>query len=141
MLARSLGLSDRITWKGAQAQEDILRLYREADLFALACRIGSDGDRDGLPNVLVEACSQKLACVSTEVAGVSELLCDGANGVIVEPENALALAKALAHLIGDPAYRMRLGASAEQTVRDRFDHRTGVRQIVELFEREWRGTP
>ena len=54
------------TWKGALAQEEVLEHYRRADLFALACRIAADGDRDGLPNVLVEASSQRLACVSTD---------------------------------------------------------------------------
>src|SRR5262249_27968026 len=65
--ATELGLSDRIEWRGAQAQEAVLAAYREADLFVLASRISADGDRDGLPNVLLEAQSQRLAVVSTEL--------------------------------------------------------------------------
>jgi glycosyltransferase involved in cell wall biosynthesis len=138
-LGDSIGLGDRILWKGAQAQDEVLRHYRQADVFALACRIGSDGDRDGLPNVLVEACSQKLVCVSTDVSGVTELLSDGVNGIVVEPDNPQVFAKALVRLITDPAYRARLGDAAEQRVRERFDCRSSVRQLVELFEYEWRG--
>ncbi|MGO8658038.1 glycosyltransferase, partial [Rhizobium ruizarguesonis] len=66
-LASELSISGRIVWKGAMAQEDVLDHYRRADLFALACRIADNGDRDGLPNVLVEASSQRLVCVSTDV--------------------------------------------------------------------------
>lgn len=138
-LGDSIGLSDRILWMGAQAQDEVLRHYRQADVFALACRIGSDGDRDGLPNVLVEACSQKLVCVSTDVSGVTELLTDGINGIVVEPDNPKVFAKALVRLITDPAYRVRLGEAAEQYVRQQFDCRSSVRQLVELFENDWRG--
>jgi glycosyltransferase involved in cell wall biosynthesis len=137
-LADALGIGDRIMWKGAQAQEDVVRHYREADLFALACKIARDGDRDGLPNVLVEAGSQKLACVTTEVAGVTEFLADGISGIVVEPGNPAVLAKALLRLIRDPEYRARLGEAAERIVRQRFDHQSSVRQLAQLFEDEWR---
>ncbi len=137
-MAESLGLGHRIKWEGAQAQDQVLRHYRHADIFALACRVGSDGDRDGLPNVLVEAGSQKLACVSTDVSGVGELLTHEVNGLLVEPGDPEAFAGALKRLIGDPAYRLRLGEKAEQTVRERFDHRSSVRQLTELFECQWR---
>ena len=73
-LADKLGIADRITWKGALAQEDVLVHYRSADIFALACRVAADGDRDGLPNVLVEASSQNLVCISTDISGIPELL-------------------------------------------------------------------
>lgn len=139
-LAESLGLSDRILWKGAQAQEEVLKHYRQADVFALACRIGRDGDRDGLPNVLVEACSQKLACVSTDVAGITELLTDGENGIVVEPDDPQVFAKALLRLIKDPAHRVRLGEAAQRSVREKFDYRSSVRHLVKLFECEWRQT-
>jgi glycosyltransferase involved in cell wall biosynthesis len=136
-LAGALGIADRITWKGAMAQEDVLAHYREADLFALACRVASDGDRDGLPNVLVEASSQRLTCVSTDVSGVPELLTDGENGLVVPPEDPQALASALEQVIGNPALRHRLGETAEKRVRDHFDHHASIRQLTRLFEEQW----
>jgi glycosyltransferase involved in cell wall biosynthesis len=136
-MALSLGIAHRIIWKGPQAQEEILQHYRQADLFALACRVGSDGDRDGLPNVLVEACSQRLACVSTNISGVTELLEDGINGLVVEPEDPEAFSRAMLQLITDPAYRKQLGKAAEKTVRERFDCRSGIKELVSLFEAEW----
>ncbi|MGX5848458.1 glycosyltransferase [Mesorhizobium sp. PL10] len=139
-LARKLGLEDRVSWKGALAQKEVLEHYRSADIFALACRITADGDRDGLPNVLVEAASQRLACVSTDISGVPELLSSDETGLLIPSENPTALAQALERLIRDPALRARLGDAAEQRVRGNFDHVASIVQLKDLFEREWRAT-
>ena len=139
--ARRLGLADRITWKGATAQEEVLAHYRRADLFALACRVAADGDRDGLPNVLVEASSQGLACVSTTVSGVPELITHGDNGLLVRPDDPAALAGALESAIRNPDLRASLGAAAERRVREHFDYHSSVRQLKALFEQSWREAP
>lgn len=136
-LASSLGLAGIVEWKGALAQDEVLALYRRVDIFALACRIAADGDRDGLPNVLVEACSQRLVCISSNISGVPELLTDGTDGLLVEPNDPQALAEALTRAIRDPALRERLGNAAERRVRDHFDHHSSVRQLAALFEAEW----
>jgi glycosyltransferase involved in cell wall biosynthesis len=137
-LAGRLGISERISWNGLLAQEDVLEHYRRADIFVLACRIAADGDRDGLPNVLVEAASQKLACVSTNVSGVPELLTPEENGLVVPPDDPAALAVALERAIRQPALRKRLGLAAEARVRGHFDHMSSIGQLKDLFEREWR---
>ncbi len=136
-LAAELGIAKKVVWHGSMSQTEVLQHYRGADIFALACRITADGDRDGLPNVLVEASSQALACISTDVSGVPELLVDGENGFIVPPEDPQALAHALEKTIRDPALRQRLGKAAERTVRGSFDHQTSIRQLKNLFETEW----
>ncbi|OHV79891.1 glycosyltransferase family 4 protein [Ensifer sp. LCM 4579] len=141
VLAGELGLAERVCWNGALDQKDVLARYRESDVFALACRIAADGDRDGLPNVLVEASSQRLACVSTAVSGVPELLEDGENGLVVPPEDPRTLSVALELLIRDPDLRRRLGAAAEMRVRTAFDHQSSVRQLIGLFQDEWRQVP
>jgi len=106
--ARRLGIDARIEWRGAQAQAAVLAAYRAADIFALPCRVRGDGDRDGLPNVLLEAQSQKLPCVSTRVSGIPELIEHEVTGLLVEPRAIGALAEALSRLIADPAQRRRL---------------------------------
>jgi glycosyltransferase involved in cell wall biosynthesis len=131
--AQSLELAHRIDWHGAQAQDSVLARYREADLFVLASRIAADGDRDGLPNVLVEAASQGLACVSTSLSGIAELLINEENALLVEPENPVALADAFARAIRAPALRRRLGDAAEKRVRCDFDHRRSIAQLSKLF--------
>ncbi|VAW14094.1 Glycosyl transferase, group 1 family protein [hydrothermal vent metagenome] len=117
---RQLGIAGRITWLGARPQGEIIACLRGADIFVLASRIAADGDRDGLPNVLMEAQSQALPCVATDVAGIPEFLIDGETGLLVPPEDPGALASALARAIGDPGLRHRLGAAGYRRLVDEF---------------------
>jgi len=118
--AHALGIAERITWRGPLAQEDLLAQYRAADLFALACRVARDGDRDGLPNVLMEAQSQALACVATRVSAIPELIEDGATGLLVTESDVPALAAALEDLIRSPERRRALGDAGQARVRAQF---------------------
>lgn len=136
-LAENLGIAGRITWKGALDQRDVLQHYRDSDLFTLACRITADGDRDGLPNVMVEAASQGLAVVSTTVSGITELFEDGQNSLLVAPDAPDALAGALARMIGDPQLRLALAQKAEHKVRTQFDHHHSIRDLERLFAESW----
>ena len=104
-----------------------------ADLFVLAAKIAADGDRDGLPNVLMEAQSQGLACVATDISGIPELIEDGATGLLVPPGDPPALAPALAELIGDPARRAALGAAGERRVRGAFAMTAGIDLLAARF--------
>src|SRR6266478_3642925 len=124
--AGRLGLEKHIEWRGARPQPEVLAAYREADLFVLAAKIGRDSDRDGLPNVLMEAQSQGLACVATQLPGIGELIEDGRTGVLVPSGNPRALAAALEALIRDPARRIRLGVAGEARVRREFDMTGGI---------------
>jgi glycosyltransferase involved in cell wall biosynthesis len=131
--ARDLGLERRVVWLGAQDQDTVLIQYRLADIFVLPCRIADDGDRDGLPNVLVEAQSQSLACISTPISGVPELLGDGTSGLLVPPDDARALSQALLQLGTDPDLRLRLGKAGARRVLQAFDHAQAVSDLVILF--------
>lgn len=131
--ADRLGLNARVRWAGALPQQDVLAACRDADVFVLPCRVADDGDRDGLPNVLLEAASQRLACVSTQVSAVPEFIESDRTGLLVPPENPPALARALERLIGDPPLRERLGGSAQRRVLDAFDHDTTVGRLLALL--------
>jgi glycosyltransferase involved in cell wall biosynthesis len=131
--AERLGIAHRIEWRGARPQPEVLAAYRAADLFVLAAKIGRDADRDGLPNVLMEAQSQRLACLSTRLPGIAELIEDGATGVLVPPDDPASLAAALHSLIGDPARRARLGAAGEARVRRDFAMQHGIAALAALF--------
>lgn len=138
-LARESQIEDRITWLGATDQKEVLANYQSADVFALACRITADGDRDGLPNVLLEAASQGLACISTRVSGIPEFF-DDENGVLVEPEDSAMLATALERAIKSPELRNKLGKTAQVKIRSEFDYHNSINQLVELFDTEWQKT-
>jgi glycosyltransferase involved in cell wall biosynthesis len=131
--AAALGLADRIEWQGAQAQAAVLAAYRAADLFVLASRIAGDGDRDGLPNVLMEAQSQRLACLATRVAAIPELIDDEHTGLLVEPRDIDGLAAALGRLIADPALRDRLAAAGSARVRERFGFQATIDRLAQLL--------
>lgn len=131
--ASRLGIADRIDWFGALPQGDVIDRYRQADLFALASRVGDDGDRDGLPNVLMEAQSQALACIATDVSAIPELIVDGETGLLVPAEDPAALAGAIADLAADPERRLFLGRSGESRVRGKFSFTEGVDRLAEKF--------
>jgi glycosyltransferase involved in cell wall biosynthesis len=128
--ADRLGIAGRITWRGPLAQAEVIQAYRAADLFVLASRVAGDGDRDGLPNVLMEAQSQALACLSTRVAGIPEVIEDGATGRLVAPGDTAGLAAALQALIRDPQSRSALGQAGAIAVRHRFDCHAGIERLA-----------
>jgi glycosyltransferase involved in cell wall biosynthesis len=131
--AKSLAIADRIAWLGARSQQDVLEAYRAADLFVLACRIAADGDRDGLPNVLMEAQSQGLACISTTVSAIPELIDNGETGLLVPPDDPAALARAIERLIRFPDLRVRLGSAGMRRVRSRFSLERGIDRLARRF--------
>ena len=131
--AERLGLSRRIEWRGAMPQPEVLAAYREADLFVLASKVAKDGDRDGLPNVLIEAQSQRLACVSTDVSAIPELIEQDVTGLLVPPGKPIALAETLERLIRDPEERARLGAAGEHRVRRLFSMEAGIDLLARRF--------
>lgn len=131
--ARALGIAGRVAWRGALAQDELLAEYRAADLFALASRIAASGDRDGLPNVLVEAQSQGLACVASAVSAIPELIEHGRTGVLVPPESPDELAGALAGLIGNPARRRAMGESGRARVAERFGLEPNLSRLAAKF--------
>src|SRR5919106_970327 len=134
--AERLGVADRITWRGALAADGVLEAYRAADLFVLASQVAPDGDRDGLPNVLLEAGGMELAMVASRVAAVPELIEDGVNGSLVPPGDPAALASALAALIADPAARLRLGRAGRARGLERFAMAPGVDRLAARLHAE-----
>ena len=128
--AAGLGLESRIEWLGALPQTRVLACYREADLFVLPSKISADGDRDGLPNVLMEAQSQHLACLSTNISGIPELILHAETGWLVEQKDSAQLSKALARLIGDPDLRQSLAQAGFERVREQFSMERGIDCLV-----------
>lgn len=131
--AARLGLAERTEWRGALPQEKVLEAYRAADLFVLASKVDRAGDRDGLPNVLMEAQSQDLACVATTAGAIGELIEDGRTGVLVPPGDAPALAQAIAALLADPERRRALGQAARARVARDFAFRDNLARIAARF--------
>ena len=123
-------IAERIVWRGALPHDQVLDAYRSADLFVLANRIAPDGDRDGLPNVLLEAGALELPVVASRVGAVPELIEDGVNGRLVPPDDPPALAEVLAALMRDPAARLRCGRAGRRRVLDQFAMEPGLDRLA-----------
>jgi len=128
--ARILGIADRIDWRGRRPQTDVRDLLARADLFVLASKVAPDGDRDGLPNVLLEAQSMGVACVATDAAGIPELITHGETGVLVPPADPAALADGILSLATDPGRRAEIATAGACAVRTRFDMNAGLDAIA-----------
>ena len=127
------GLTDRVQFLGTLTQAELFDEYRGSNVFALACRITDDGDRDGIPNVMMEAMAAQLPVVSTAVSGIPELVENDVNGLLVPPEDAGALADAIWRLSKDPALSQRLAAAGAETIAEHFDGEVLARRMVDLF--------
>jgi glycosyltransferase involved in cell wall biosynthesis len=132
-LAERLGIAARVRFLGPRSAGEVWAAYRRADVFALASRIAPDGDRDGLPNVLLEAASQEVALVATRVSAIPELIRDGVHGLLVPPDDVDALAAALGRLVAEPQLRRRLAQAACVRVRRQFDHEGGIDRLAALL--------
>lgn len=126
-------LTDVVEFLGIVNQQQLFDLYCRSTVFALACRVDDSGDRDGIPNVLMEAMAAGLPVVSTAISGIPELVAEGANGLLVDPEDPRALADALLRVIKDPQLASDLAAAGRATIAQRFDGCQLAGQLAELF--------
>ncbi|MCO6187644.1 glycosyltransferase family 4 protein [Rhizobium sp. L1K21] len=132
--AAERGIAEKVAFLGEMAQAEVIGEYMNADLFALPCRVASSGDRDGLPNVLVEAQNTGLMCVSTTVSGVPELIEDGRNGLLVPQNDAISLAAALEKAIRNPKMRAEMGRIGSEIVARDFEHEASIKPLVKLLQ-------
>lgn len=130
---RQLGLDEMVKLYGALPHEAVIEQYKQATIFALPAIQGTDGDRDGIPNVILEALAMELPVISTRHSGVPEVVEDGVNGLLVPPEDAQALAGALEQLIRSPDTRQQFGRVGRQIVAERFDPEKNTRRLLEAF--------
>jgi glycosyltransferase involved in cell wall biosynthesis len=132
-LIQELHLEPLVLLMGQQPLEEVVGLYQRADIFALPCQIAQDGDRDGIPNVLMEAMACRLPVVTTAVSGIPELVQHNHNGLLVPQQDPEALALALAHLLDNPAIRQRLGQTGRETIEQHFSSSYASHQLKALF--------
>jgi len=120
-LADRHNLSERITFTGAVNQDQVRRLYQEADIFVLPSITADDGDTEGVPVVLMEAMACGIPVVSTQYAGIMELVIDGVSGLLAPEKDIAALTEKLLHLLDHPQVAQGLAMAARQRVDREFD--------------------
>ncbi|WP_299651771.1 glycosyltransferase family 4 protein [uncultured Tateyamaria sp.] len=127
--ATRLGLSDRITWRGACDQPEVIEAMRAADLFVLPSRVAANGDRDGLPNVLMEAASQKLPILSTPVSAIPEFIDTEVHGILSKDDPA-DLADAMMRVASDPSLGSALADAAHDRLHTAFTMQPGIAHLA-----------
>jgi glycosyltransferase involved in cell wall biosynthesis len=129
-----LGLDQVTETPGTLPHQDLLRYYRQADLFVLGCQIAKDGDRDGIPNVLVESMAMGVPVVATWVSGIPELVDDGETGLLVQPQDPQEMARAMHQLLTDADLRARVIPAARRKVHEQFDNIPLADELVRTYE-------
>ena len=112
---QDLGLEQHVALLGAQTHEEVIDAYRRAWVFVLPCVVGDDGDRDGIPNVILEAMAMGLPVVSTRHSGIPEVVEHEVTGLLVRPADATGTGRGA-------------GAGARGPRRRRADGRAGPRR-------------
>lgn len=132
-LRAELGLEGHVTLLGEQNNEHVRALMREADIFVLPCVEAKDGDRDGIPVVLMEAMACGLPVISGDIAPIHELVHDKETGLMVSAADHAALANALLTLICDDDLRLRLGTAGRALVEAEFSQAANVERLTRFF--------
>jgi glycosyltransferase involved in cell wall biosynthesis len=128
-----LGLEEIVYLLGALPHQAVIDAYREATIFVLPAVVSQDGDRDGIPNVILEAQAMELPVVSTRHSGIPEVVKDGINGLLVEPADTAALAQAIAKLLEDSALCVEMGQRGRQIVTEKFDVDRNAQSLLDAI--------
>jgi glycosyltransferase involved in cell wall biosynthesis len=132
-LVHELGVDAQVTFTGPLTEAEVHAEYEHAHVFALACRELENGDRDGIPNVLLEAMAHGLPVVSTRCSGILEAVEDERSALLAEPDDAEGVADRLAQILADDVLRSRLGSGAARRVRERFDRTANLPTVIEAL--------
>ncbi len=131
-------LQEVVKLAGAVPQKMLLDEVRNASVFAAPCIVGNDGNRDGLPTVLLEAMALGTPCISTDVTGIPEVIRHNRTGLMINQHDPHQLADAIETLLNDPAKRVELSRRARQLIEADFDIKNNSAQIRHLFQRSER---
>ncbi len=137
-MVKDFGLGPRTRMLGTLPREEVIDHYRRAHCFALPCKVAENGDRDGIPNVLVESMAVGLPVVSTRVSAIPELVEDGVTGSLVAPEDPEALARAITDVLLHPENHRESVLRARVKVEEDFDNRRNTAHLNALFQKALR---
>jgi len=128
-----LKLEDCVFLVGKMTQDELIELYCQADIFVLPCYVTENGDRDGIPNVLLEAMAMKVPVISTNISGISELIKHKINGILVPPKEPYLLAIELENLLKQPELRNTLGELGRKQVTNNFSINKNITDLKNIF--------
>ena len=129
------GLAGRIAFPGWLPPDGLRGRMAEADALVVPSVVAGDGDRDGVPNVLLEAAAAGLPIVACDAGGIGEFVIDGETGRLVLPGDPAALAEGLRSAASDPEATRRLAEGARKKVENEYDLRENTTLLMDLFTR------
>ena len=132
-LRDSLGLADAVHFLGERSRETIIQALHSSDVFVLTPTVTEDGDRDGIPNVLVEAMACGLPVVSTSAGGIPELVTHSENGFLTAPGDVASIENLIATLLDSPKLRQQMGVAARRTVESGYDVNMAAERLQRIF--------
>ncbi|MEB3165290.1 MAG: glycosyltransferase [Cyanobacteriota bacterium] len=130
-----LKLDDLVTLLGPRTHGEIIEEVSSAAMFVAPCRIASDGNRDGLPTVLLEAMALGTPCISTDVTGIPEVIIHEQTGLLVEQANAEALAAAMLRLLHSQQEASTLARNGRALIEKSFDVNANAESLIALYQR------
>lgn len=134
-LVKHLKLADRVHLTGWISAEEKLRYYEKCSFFVLPAVYDKHGDTEGLGVVMIEAMYCAKPVIASNVGGITDIIIDRVNGLLVPPADPPALAEAIKLLATDDALRKKMGAQAKKDVDARFNWNTIVNKLIALYEK------
>jgi colanic acid/amylovoran biosynthesis glycosyltransferase len=134
-LIQALALAGVVELVGPMPREDLIALYPQARVVVAPCVVAADGNRDGLPTVLIEAMALEVPVVSTPVTGIPEIVRHGETGLLVPPHDPAGLAIAIECVLHDRARSLAMARAGRACVEQHFEIRKNITQLRELFEK------
>jgi glycosyltransferase involved in cell wall biosynthesis len=131
---KELDLQEQCKCLGTRTHTEVLEQFRQTDLFVLACKIAKSGDRDGIPNVLVESLAMGVPALSTNVSAIPEILKHGETGYTIEPENPELMAESIKKMLLDDNLRNRISEQGREWVYKQFNNRYWVQNLADIFQ-------
>lgn len=130
---RRLRLTDVVDTPGFVPHDQLLQYMDDHDMLVVPSVVHSSGDRDGIPNVIMEALSNRLPVIATDVAGISEVIRDGETGLLIPQRDAVALAEAIRRMTEDRDAALRMASAGKALVEELFDAQTNIRRLYDLY--------
>ena len=132
-MIRKLKLEKVTKWLGTQPHHVVLDHYRQADLFVLGCEVAPNGDRDGIPNVVLESMAMGVPVVTTQISAIPEVIEHGKTGLLVPPGRPEEMAGAMKRLLTDIDLRKQVIITANHRVNQDFDNKSLIHNLAAVY--------
>lgn len=133
-LIYELDLTGKVEIVKNVSDEKLLMLYNSADLFILPSIVDSQGNTEGLGVVLLEAMACGVPVIGSDVGGISDIIEDGKNGVLVIQKDILGLANEISNLSSDKELCKKISCRGSQMVRNKFSWNKIAEKYLKFYD-------